>query len=619
MRKSTFFFLLLFVGFYKSIALDTLVVGKVGMEQYMTGGSYQEIYEDKTARLSIHEILKDSIQNKFQLNTESYNFNKNSSSAYWVKIVVRNSSLDDVHYVLESYHLNTKSLQLYYVDKSGVVHWQETGESITYSKRPEQHKNLLLDIPLPEDSSPRVFYIRVYSNLHSGFDFQIKSLPRFLFYSQTEYYLLGIYYGMLLIMAMYNLIIFLTIKARVHLYYVFYILSGVFASLNEDKLGYQYIWHEFPGLNPVFAYHVTPMLLLLTFTLYAIKFLRLRKRHPKFLRAILISVGVYVFFYVINIFFPLGHYLRLIYVIPFLVIYITSWLSLLGGYKAAKLFTVGCTFILGSVILIQLRSAGLMPGTIFTVYLLNYSLVIESVVLSIALSDRLKIMQMDKEAAQQKAIEELEENKRLQLLVNEQLKEKQLLQEKVNRELEHKVQERTLELKEANEEISRMNELLYADNKKLEINLKELEKSRVMLKGVDFEEFSKIYPDEDSCYKFLSELKWKDNFTCRKCGYNNFCEGQTSFSRRCTKCRYDESPTAYTIFQGIKFPITKAFYILFLFYSSKEKLTSTEISRILFLRQKTCWSFIHKIMEASRNKSVSKKNKPEGWPSLVLD
>jgi hypothetical protein len=619
MKRLVIFLLLFYINSFFAKALDTLVVGKFGLEEYLLKGTLEEIYEDKTASLSINEVLRDSIQKRFVLNKSSYAYNENNSSAYWVKIIVRNNSVEDVHYVLESYHLNTKSLQIYYVDEFGIIHMQETGESIVYPKRVEQHKNLLLDLPLPANSTARVFYIRVQSNLHSGFDFLVKSLPWFLFYSLNEYYLLGMYYGMLFIMAMYNLIIFFTIRARVHLYYVFYILSGILASLNEDKLGYQYIWRQFPEWNPVLAYHVVPLLLMLTFALYAIKFLHLKSRHSRFLLSILISIGVYIVFYTINIFNPVGDILRLFFVAPFVIIYLASWNSLLGGYKPAKLFTVGSTFILGSMILIQLRSVGAMPGNIFTVYLLNFSMVIESVVLSVALSDRIKIMQLDKEAAQQKAIEELEENKRLQLLINQQLKEKQLLQEKVNRELEHKVEERTLELKEANEEIKRMNELLYADNVKLEINLKELEKSRVMLKGVDFEEFSKIYPDEESCYKFLSELKWKDDYICKKCGYNNFCEGQTVFSKRCTKCRYDESPTAYTIFQGIKFPITKAFYILFLFYSSKEKLTSTEISRILFLRQKTCWSFIHKIMEARKNKTPGKKNKLEGWPSLVFD
>jgi hypothetical protein len=618
MRKFPGVFLVLLLYAQWSFAVDTLIVGKTLLEEYVIRGRQLEILEDKTRNMTINDIL--AADKKLTLNQKPLAFNENLSSAYWLKIILRNDSKIFKHFILESYSLNTYSLQLYYVDETGQIHKQETGEAIPYPDRTHQHKNLVLDLPMPEKGGERIFYIRVYSDHISGFDFHIRSLNWFLFYSNNEYYLLGFYYGILFIMAVYNLIIFLTIRARVHLYYVFYIVSGILASLNEDKLGFQFLWREAPALNPVLAYHVTPAALILTFALYALEFLNLRKTYKNFWYGITGTTGLYLLLFTINIFFPLGNTLRFFYVLPFLIICLASINSLLKGYRAARLFVVGATFILVSIILIQLRSLGLMEGNILTVYLLNYSLVVESVILSIALSDRIKLMQRDKEKAQLEVIRELRNNERLQNIVTEQLQEKQLLQEKVNRELEEKVQERTLELKEANEQIRQMNELLNADNKKLEINVQELSKARIMLKGVDFEEFSKIYPDEDSCYRFLSDLKWKNGYKCKKCGYENFCEGQTEYSRRCTKCRYDESATAYTIFQGIKFPINKAFYILFLFYSSKEKLTSTEISRILFLRQKTCWSFIHKIVETRKNKTASpKKSKIDGWPSLVLD
>jgi two-component system, sensor histidine kinase LadS len=611
-------FLGLLLSAQLSWAIDTIVVGKSLLEEHVVGGSALEIFEDKDKSITITDILNGNP--KFTLNHKPFASNENLSSAYWLKIILRNDSEIFKHFILESYSLNTYSLQLYYVDEKGFVHRQETGEAIPYPDRTHQHKNLVLDLPMPENGGERIFYIRVYSDHTSGFDFHIKSLNWFLFYSNNEYYLLGFYYGILCIMAVYNLIIFLTIRARVHLYYVFYIVSGIFASLNEDKLGFQFLWRESPALNPVLAYHITPAALIITFALYALEFLNLRKMHKNFWYGIIGATGLYMVLFTINIFFTIGDPLRFFYVLPFLVICAASLNSLLKGYRAARLFVVGATFILLSIILIQLRALGLMEGNILTVYLLNYSLVIESVILSIALSDRIKLIQRDKEKAQLEVIRELRKNERLQNIVTRQLQEKHLLQEKVNRELEEKVQERTLELKQANEQIRQMNELLDADNKKLEINVQELSKARIMLKGVDFEEFSKIYPDEDSCYRFLSDLKWKNGYKCKKCGYGNFCEGQTEYSRRCTKCRYDESATAYTIFQGIKFPINKAFYILFLFYSSKEKLTSTEISRILFLRQKTCWSFIHKIVETRKNKTASpKKSKIDGWPSLVLD
>lgn len=234
-------------------------------------------------------------------------------------------------------------------------------------------------------------------------------------------------------------------------------------------------------------------------------------------------------------------------------------------------------------------------------------------VLSRAIGDRFRYLKQQKEENDAKIIH--------QLKVNERLKDK------VNRELEEKVVERTHELakanedlEKANEEIQRMNELLKQENFELQYDMKELAKARLMLRDVKFEEFSKIYPDDIACYQFLANFKWRRGYTCRKCKNKKFSEGRIAHSRRCTKCNYDESPTLGTIFARVKFPIVKAFYMVFLYYSSKEKLSSTDMSRILMLRQKTCWSFIQKIKTYSENKKSSLDvKKLENWTDLLLD
>ena len=66
-------------------------------------------------------------------------------------------------------------------------------------------------------------------------------------------------------------------------------------------------------------------------------------------------------------------------------------------------------------------------------------------------------------------------------------------------------------------EISRMNALLETDNSALHSNIEKVTHDRVMSAEVNFEEFSKIYPDREACFKFLSDLKWKNGYSCRKC------------------------------------------------------------------------------------------------------
>ncbi|MFP4471469.1 MAG: transposase [Bacteroidales bacterium] len=109
-------------------------------------------------------------------------------------------------------------------------------------------------------------------------------------------------------------------------------------------------------------------------------------------------------------------------------------------------------------------------------------------------------------------------------------------------------------------------------------------------------EFRSVFSDEEKCLEFLAGEKWQNGFVCRKCGHTNFCKGKTPHSRRCTRCKHDESATAHTIFHRCKIPLTEAFEIAYLVCSTPG-ISSYDISRRLEKRQMTCWKFKKKITE----------------------
>ena len=110
-----------------------------------------------------------------------------------------------------------------------------------------------------------------------------------------------------------------------------------------------------------------------------------------------------------------------------------------------------------------------------------------------------------------------------------------------------------------------------------------------------------LFVSDEKCLEFLADLKWADGFTCRKCGNTNFCAGKSSFSRRCTKCKSEESATSGTIFHNCKFPIHKAFFIAYNVCKGKEDVSTYEFARRLALRQMTCWNFKTKIQSALKS------------------
>jgi two-component system, sensor histidine kinase LadS len=115
---------------------------------------------------------------------------------------------------------------------------------------------------------------------------------------------------------------------------------------------------------------------------------------------------------------------------------------------------------------------------------------------------------------------------------------------------------------------------------------------------LDDNKLEELFTSDDKCYEFLAELKWADGFRCRKCDNTNYCQGKTPHSRRCTRCKTEESSAAGTIFHNCKFPISKAFYIAYSVCKGKEDISTYEFARRLSLRQMTCWNFKTKIQNA---------------------
>ena len=119
--------------------------------------------------------------------------------------------------------------------------------------------------------------------------------------------------------------------------------------------------------------------------------------------------------------------------------------------------------------------------------------------------------------------------------------------------------------------------------------------------SISISEFHILFPDTDSCHIHLSNIKWKDGFSCTKCGHIRYSAGQGKQTRKCTKCDHQMSATSGTVFHKLKFDLLKAFQMVYFLSTTKNGMASTELSRKVGLRQKTCWLFKRKIMTAMRS------------------
>lgn len=419
-------------------------------------------------------------------------------------------------------------------------------------------------------------------------------------------------------MAVYNILIFFSGKESVYLYYVLYVASSAVLTMTDDGLGFQFLWPNHPTLGRPIGYTIAPIALMVFFIFYASSFLNLKKQFYSLWKILYFITGSYLIYFAFSIFF-FGEALPIIYTIPFIAAFVIACFCFYKGYRASRFFIIGYSFILISIILIQLRAQHIIEGNIFTVYSLNIGLIFEVVIFSFALTDRIKFIKNEQKNAQQIIIESLQINKSLQ--------------EKVNRELEEKVKERTIELSTKNKELEEVNLKLFTlnetinkinagldyDNWYLKKDIKSDLQARILEEEVGFEEFQKIFPDDLSCMKFLSERKWGDFFRCKKCGNLKYTESLDKTKRKCTVCGFVESSTAYTLYHGVRFPLTIAFYLTYLFFKKETGRNLSDLSEMLSIRRNTCGKFRAKVVESKLEFTRLNKNTAiNSWEDLII-
>lgn len=124
---------------------------------------------------------------------------------------------------------------------------------------------------------------------------------------------------------------------------------------------------------------------------------------------------------------------------------------------------------------------------------------------------------------------------------------------------------------------------------------------RNIFRGVNSIKFNQRFRDDNDCLEYLSEIKWLNGYKCKRCSNDKFGNGKNRYNRRCTKCRYDESPTVGTMFEKLKFSILIAFHIVFKISTKKKGMSSLELSNEFELRQMTCWAFKQKLQQVMKS------------------
>lgn len=606
--------------------------------------SYEHIFkskevvglEDSTGNLSFDVVSSKAYHDKFLPNIDYYPKNYNRKSTYWYRIKVRFDDDFEKASIIEFFDQVTDYIDAYFPDGKGNYVHAKSGADLPFSERLFKHKNfefLIKDTKKGE----YYYYFKVKSKDKVNVIIVFRTVERFIQYGLTEYLTYGLFYGMIFIFSFHNLLMYLAVRRRQYLYYILYILSVGLYEVSIDGIAYQYLWPKHPVWNE-YAYGIALFCISSFALIFTKELLHVRQKAPAFFKLINVVLLLRVLWFLVCLFYnPDWFKFKFIEFVPLSIGFITGihilWKK---KYRPARFFVVGYSFLfLGFIIKIIhiLGYARHIPGAL-GFYSLSFGFLLEMIFLSFAIGDQVRILKKKKENAQKQIIKQMQ--------LNAEMKDN------LNRELEAKVELRTKEVKQQAvallqqnetiekqneellakndlleqqaEEISRMNLLLEKDNINLKTNIEKVTNARVNATELDFDEFSQKYPDKESCYKFLADIKWEQGYACLKCGNTNYCNGKVPYNRRCTKCAYEESVLHATIFENNRIPINKAFYLVYLMYSSKGAISSHKLSEKLGIRQSTCWTYavkIKKVMD-ERKKDLKGSGK-SGWSKLVLD
>ncbi|RYE29452.1 MAG: chromosome partitioning protein ParA [Sphingobacteriaceae bacterium] len=620
----------LFFGlfFFQKSSAQIPVSLKDEIKQHIFSFNEIECLEDANSQYSIRQITGNELSKKFKPSNIYTPKNNHLQSSYWYRIHISKNVQTRNDWILEFFDQTIDHITVYSPIAPNQFSVQQLGDNYPFKSRFYHHKNFIVKLE-NKISFDRIYYIRIKSHQPANVIIVLKSVSWFVDYALDEYFFFGIFYGMILVFSLYNLIMYFVIGQRHYLFYILYNLSIGLYEMCADGIAYQYLWPNAPHWNQ-FAYGIPLYTASVFALLFTQTFLHVKTKAPVLNKVILGVIGLRSAFFLFSLIFDhdLFSY-KIIEIIPLGLAFYTGCTILKKGYYPARFFVVGYSFLLVGFIIksLILFDVSWLPFGPVTHYSLSFCFVMEMLLVSFAIADKVRHLKNKKNNAQKRIIE--------QLSYNEELKSN------LNKELETKVAQRTREivaqsatislqndeltavnelLRHQTEEISRMNALLEQNNQNLQTDIEKVTKARVMSSEVDFEEFSKIYPDQEVCLAYLAELKWANGYVCKKCSNTRFSNGSAPHSRRCTKCRYEESVIANTIFQNTHLPITKAFYMLFLTYSTKGKVSSYKLSEMLSIRQSTCWAFssrVKKVME-DRKKELRKAGE-KGWSKLVLE
>ncbi|MCC5854204.1 MAG: diguanylate cyclase [Idiomarina sp.] len=365
---------------------------------------------------------------------------------YWLRMTIPGSEEPRLLHV--QYPL-LDSLLVYFVQDGRIVNQYTLGDRLPFAARPIPHEDFV--VPVPAGEALTVF-IRVQSESSVRVPAYIWPADAFHAAQGPRQMALGLYFGVLICMVVYNLFGYgMTREPSFFSYSLYVIFIGLMMAALSGS-GFRYVWPENLWLQDR-AIVLFGSLSFLFAAVFISQLLNVSKHSAFFQRGLWIVGGVAGAFALSGLVFPYSISIKLLLgfalfaCVFILALALAMWSK---GLVYARVFTVAWFTFLAAVIFNSLAYLGFLDGQFIQRYAIMMGSGIEVLLLSWVLTLRYSEERSMKLAAQEDA---------LMLAAEAQEAQRQL-----NDELEERVAERTFELEMALRELQEVNHELERKN-----------------------------------------------------------------------------------------------------------------------------------------------------------
>jgi two-component sensor histidine kinase len=363
-------------------------------------GEHMDILEDRARQWTIHDIVTEPVAAWFTpSHGESQGFGF-TSSAYWVRFTVVNPWDREIQWCLEVAYPPMDSIVLYIPTQAGQFQVKRGGDRLPFHVRDVDYKDFIfLQQTLPK--SQQTYYARFENAGAMNLPLTILSLAALAEKINHEQILLGIYHGAILVMLVYNLFIFISIRDPSYLYYVLFNCGWVLAMLTLNGLAFQYLWPR--------AVWWTNNSLLFFFCFsymwgvqFSRSFLETARHTPVFdviLRALL-ALAVLGMACALLTSYYISVRLTNIIGMTCVLVWINGFLCLRRGVRAARYYVMAWSALILGITILSLKNLGILPYNAFTVWAPQFGSAAEITLLSLGLADRIRTLRQEKERAE---------------------------------------------------------------------------------------------------------------------------------------------------------------------------------------------------------------------------